>query len=160
MPVPVGETFTIESENGNTSYHVKPNLFSDDVMGRLASYLKSEQSRARKEAIAFIKEAGLEGDTLKAAMSEIFADWISKPTIGYESCIEALQSADGSGVAIALECLCDNIGNQQEARKVMQNHPNVVELMTKIIEAGAEALEMAEKNSDLLNPKAKEVKAA
>lgn len=143
---PIGQEFTVTIDGEPRTYYVKPDVFSEATMSRLVLYVKAKRSEARKEVLREIAESAkdLPQETLKAMTSQVVQDALNGVVVDYQTALNALQSADGEGLAIALEMNVDNINSRQEARKVMAAYPNMADLMTKVVTAGMSAIEAAQ----------------
>jgi hypothetical protein len=148
MSAPVGETIFVNLDGKEVSYHIKPNLFSHATVSRLSSLLRSRVRQERQDELADIRIAELHGEALEAAMKAVLSKDYSAAS-GYEAAFNALQIADGEALAIALEMNCDQINSREDAMKVLNAYPNVIELLQKVMASGTEAIEAAEKNSKL-----------
>jgi len=142
---PVGVDFSVVIGGEKQTYHIKPDVFSEATMSKLAAYVKAKRSETRREMLRDIADAskGLPEESIKAMTSEVIRDGLERATVDYETAVSALQSADGEGLAIALEMNVDGINSRAEARKVMAAYPNVADLMSKVVQAGVSALEAA-----------------
>lgn len=143
---PIGQYFEVTIDGEKRSFYIRPDVFSEATMTRLASYVKAKRSEARKEMLRDIADVAkdLPKETVAAMTSEVVKDGLANPMVDYETSLQVLQSADGEGIAIALELNCEGIHSRQEARKVMAAYPNMAELMAKVVQAGMSALEAAQ----------------
>lgn len=143
---PIGQEFTVTIDGEQRTYYIKPDVFSEATMARLVAYVKAKRSETRKEILREISEAAkdLPADTLKAMTSQVVQDALNGVVVDYQTALTALQSADGDGLAIALELNVDGINSRQEARKVMGAYPNMADLMTRVVTAGMSAIEAAQ----------------
>lgn len=143
---PIGQYFEVTIDGQKQSYYIRPDVFSEATMTRLASYVKAKRSEARKEMLRDIADVAkdLPKETVAAMTAEVVKDGLGNSLVDYETSLQVLQSADGEGIAIALELNCEGINSRQEARKVMSAYPNMAELMAKVVQAGMSALEAAQ----------------
>lgn len=143
---PVGEHFAVVIDGEERSFYIRPDVFSDATVTRLAAYVKAKRSETRKEMLREIADVAkdLPPDAVSAMTAEVMRDGLKNMSVDYETALNALQSADGEGVAIALEMNCEGIKSRAEARKVMAAFPNVAELMAKTVQAGMSALEASQ----------------
>jgi len=143
---PTGVDFDVVIDGEKQTYYIKPDVFSESTMTKLAAYVKAKRSETRREMLRDIADAskGLPEEAIKAMTQEVIRNGLDNASVDYETAIQALQSADGEGLAIALEINVDNIHSRAEARKVMAAYPNVADLMAKVVQAGMTALEAAQ----------------
>jgi len=143
---PTGVDFDVVIDGEKQTYYIKPDVFSESTMTKLAAYVKAKRSETRREMLRDIADAskGLPEDAIKAMTQEVIRNGLDNASVDYETAIQALQSADGEGLAIALEMNVDGISSRHEARKVMSAYPNVADLMAKVVQAGMTALEAAQ----------------
>lgn len=146
MNGPTGQTFEVEIDGQTRSIYIRPDFFTQPVMSRLVSLIKARKRDERTELLADLRKAGLTGEDMAAAIKTVINDF-GDTSVEYEEAINALRLADGEALAIALELTSPDIQNREEARTVLNSCKNVVELIYVIIEAGAEAIQAAEKNS-------------
>lgn len=146
MSQPIGQYFDCLIEGERKSFYIRPDVFSEATMTRLAAYVKAKRSEARKEMLRDIADVAkdLPKETVAAMTAEVVKDGLGHNLVDYETALQALQSADGEGIAIALEMNCEGINSRAEARKVMGAYPNMAELMAKVVQAGMSALEAAQ----------------
>jgi hypothetical protein len=136
----VGETFTVQLNGESQTFHIKPNIFSHRTMRALAAWLKAKKREARSEVLALLgKEKSLD-ETSKSVIIKQLIDSAMDPTISYDAAVEALQSADGEGLAIALSLNVDGIPDTKKAMEIIDAYPRIFELIRKVAEAGEEAL--------------------
>lgn len=142
---PTGVDFSVTIDGEKQTYHIKPDVFSEATMSKLAAYVKAKRSETRREMLRDIADSskGLPEASITAMTQEVIRDGLERATVDYETAVAALQSADGEGLAIALEMNVDGINSRAEARKVMSLYPNVADLMSKVVQAGVSALESA-----------------
>jgi len=142
---PTGVDFDVVIDGEKQTYHIKPDVFSESTMTKLAAYVKAKRSETRREMLRDIADAskGLSEEAIKAMTQEVIRNGLDNASVDYETAIQALQSADGEGLAIALEMNVEGINSRAEARKVMGAYPNVADLMSKVVQAGVSALEAA-----------------
>lgn len=142
---PTGVDFDVVIDGEKQTYYIKPDVFSEATMTKLAAYVKAKRSETRREMLRDIADAskGLPEEAIKAMTQEVIRNGLDNASVDYETAIQALQSADGEGLAIALEMNVEGINSRAEARKVMGAYPNVADLMSKVVQAGVSALEAA-----------------
>jgi hypothetical protein len=142
---PTGVDFDVVIDGEKQTYYIKPDVFSESTMTKLAAYVKAKRSETRREMLRDIADAskGLPEEAIKAMTQEVIRNGLDNASVDYETAVQALQSADGEGLAIALEMNVEGINSRAEARKVMGAYPNVADLMSKVVQAGVSALEAA-----------------
>lgn len=146
MTQPIGQYFDCLINGERQSFYIKPDVFSESTMTRLAAYVKAKRSESRKEMLREIAEVAkdLPKETVASMTAEVVKDGLGNPMVDYETALQALQAADGEGIAIALELNCEGITSRQHAREVMKAYPNMAELMSKVVQAGMSALEASQ----------------
>lgn len=153
MSQPIGQYFDCVINGETQSFYIKPDVFSEATMTRLAAYVKAKRSEARKEMLREIADVAkdLPKEAVDSMTSAVVKDGLGNPMVDYETSLQALQSADGEGIAIALEINCEGITSRQHAREVMRAYPNMAELMAKVVQAGMSALEAAQEYDQKTN---------
>jgi hypothetical protein len=143
---PMGEDFTVTVDGEERTYYIEPNCFMEATVTRLVSYVRAKRSEQRKEVMRELGEAGkdLPIEVQTNMGRDLIRDAIDRAIIDYESALAALNSADGEGLAIALEMNVQGINSRAEARKVMAAYPNMAELTSKVVTAGMSAIHAAQ----------------
>ena len=143
---PIGELFKAEIDGQERSYQILPRVFSSATMEALGRMTRSAARELLSDNLKVAAEIRKVDDTVyRDFMRDVTAACTSKIFTGYESALEALGTREGLVIALMHNCVeCKD--NRQEAEKLVDSCPNVIELMASVISSGNEALEAA-KNS-------------
>ncbi len=145
---PVGEILKVTVDGEERSYHVKPNVFSDQTIQALHRMYKDVSRKHRAEQIKELSQlrGQIDSATFAELQTELIKSFVSKPFAGYMDAAELLQTRDG--MAVALQMNCDEIKSSEEAYKVIESCSSVVDVYDVLFSSGNEAIEAA-KNSNL-----------
>ena len=156
---PVGEIVRVSVNGSERTIHIKPNVFTDYTMTRLAALVKSRRRDERQSLIRELAAAGLTTEQMEAAMRPVIEDSRQTAIVGWETAVECLQSLDSDALAIVLMDCSEEIKSLDEAHLIIANHPNLMELVNIVFAVGQEAIEAAEKNSNPPSQRTKEMSA-
>lgn len=143
---PTGEVIKVSVNGQEKIYHIKPNVFSDYTIQRLAALVKSKRREERGLLIRDFAQAGLNKEQMEAAMHGIMEDSKQTSMIGWAEAVDSMQSMDTDALCIVLTDCCDEIKTEAEARQVISSYRNISELVNIIFASGQEAVDLAEKN--------------
>lgn len=138
---PIGEVFELDGKQ----YHVQPRVFSSrtmEALGRLYKAAMRNQIQENLKTAAEIRKT--DPKVYDDFMKEVIRHATSRVFVGYEQAIEALSTREG--MILALTHNCEQTPDQESATALVDAAPNIIDLMSVIIQSGNEALEAA-KNS-------------
>lgn len=136
---PNGESITYSVDGVEKTVLLRSNILCDKNMKKVAAHMKASKRAQRVELINDLK--GLPPESTKDAISEIVRSSMDSGSISYEQIFTAIQDADGVALRMVLETSIDG-----DVDELLDNHPNVIEILTKTIEAGTEVFEAIGKN--------------